>query len=60
MAVLLCQYVFLLQISADKIVDPDPDIILGHNRGTYDDQGCCDWFGFGKLVVAEAKRRRNA
>lgn len=53
----------VLQASADKIVDPDPDIVLGANRGQYDSQGRCDWFGFGKVnaarTVTEARERRN-
>jgi subtilisin family serine protease len=50
----------ILQSTADKIVDTDPDIILGVNRGQYKN-GRCDWFGYGKInaakAVAEAKRR---
>jgi len=53
----------VLQDSADKIVDTDPDIVLGTNRGQYDAQGRCDWFGFGKVnaarAVAEAQRRKS-
>lgn len=51
----------ILQSTADKIVDADPDIILGTNGGHYDSKGRCDWFGFGKVnaarAVAEAKKR---
>lgn len=53
----------ILQTTADKIVDTDPDIVLGTNRGRYNSKGRCDWFGFGKVnaakAVAEAKRRIN-
>lgn len=53
----------ILQTSADKIVDPDPDVVLGTNRGRYDARGRCGWFGFGKVnaarAVAEARGRRN-
>lgn len=53
----------ILQSTADKIVDTDPDIVLGSNRGQYEN-GCCDWFGYGKVnaanAVAEAKSRMNA
>lgn len=53
----------VLQSTADKIVDPDPDIVLGTNRGRYDSKGRCHWFGFGKVnaakAVAEAVRRRG-
>jgi subtilisin family serine protease len=51
----------ILQSTADKIVDTQPDIVLGTNRGQYDGRGRCDWFGFGKInaarAVAEARRR---
>jgi subtilisin family serine protease len=50
----------ILQSTADKIVDTDPDIVLGVNRGQYKN-GRSDWFGYGKVnsakAVAEAKRR---
>ena len=53
----------ILESTADKIVDTDPDIVLGTNRGQYDSNGRCDWFGFGKVnaarAVEEAHRRRN-
>ncbi len=52
-----------LQTTADKIVDPDPDIVLGTNRSQYNSKGRCDWFGFGKVnaakAVVEAVRRRE-
>ncbi|MGH8808458.1 MAG: S8 family serine peptidase, partial [Noviherbaspirillum sp.] len=51
----------VLQDTADKIVDTDDDVVLGTNRGQYDGDGRCDWFGFGKVnaaqAVQEAKRR---
>lgn len=51
----------VLQASADKIVDQDPDIVLGTNRGQYDSRGHSGWFGFGKVnaarAVAEAQER---
>ena len=40
----------ILQETADKIVDSDPDIILGKNRGKYNKNGRCEWFGFGKVI----------
>lgn len=53
----------ILQTTADKIVDTDPDIVLSTNRGQYDTNGRCDWFGFGKVnaatAVVEAKKRMN-
>jgi subtilisin family serine protease len=54
----------VLQNTADKIVDEEPDIVSGVNRGRYDDQGRCDWFGFGKVnaarALAEAQTRTNS
>jgi len=51
----------ILQTTADKITDPDPDPVLGQRRGNYDASGHSDWFGCGKVnaarAVAEAKRR---
>jgi subtilisin family serine protease len=44
----------LLQQTADKIVDADPDPILATNRGQYDENGRCDWFGYGKVNAAKA------
>lgn len=50
----------ILQTTADKIVDPSPDI-TGMNRGRYDRNGHCPWFGYGKVnaarAVAEAVRQ---
>jgi subtilisin family serine protease len=46
----------LLQQTADKIVDPEPDLILKTNRGQYDANGRCDWFGSGKVNAAKAVR----
>ena len=50
----------ILEITADKIIDNDPDMILGTNRGDYLN-GHSDWFGYGKVnaarAVGEAKKR---
>jgi subtilisin family serine protease len=50
----------ILQNTADKIVDTDPDPILTTNRGQYIN-GHSDWFGAGKVnaarAVEEAKSR---
>lgn len=50
----------ILQSTADKIDDMDPDI-LGNVRGKYNGKGHCEWFGFGKVnamkAVEEAARR---
>jgi subtilisin-like proprotein convertase family protein len=54
----------ILQATADKIVDHDPDPQLGQSLGTYDDDGHSPWFGYGKVnafrAVTEAVRRREA
>jgi subtilisin family serine protease len=46
----------LLQDTADKIVDPDPDPQLNLLGGTYDSSGHCQWFGYGKVNAAKAVR----
>lgn len=50
----------ILQATADKIVDPNPDPVLGLKKGSYDN-GHSEWFGYGKInafkAVQEAKRR---
>lgn len=52
----------ILQDSADKIVDSSTDPQLGFKRGTYDEQGHSQWFGYGKVnahkAVLEAQRRQ--
>ncbi|TVQ06307.1 MAG: peptidase S8 [Leptolyngbya sp. DLM2.Bin27] len=51
----------ILQATADKIVDRNPDPQLGRQYGTYDANGHSQWFGFGKVnaaaAVREAQRR---
>lgn len=51
----------ILQSTADKIVDNNPDPQLGNRFGTYDATGHSQWFGFGRVnalkAVAEARRR---
>ncbi|BAU10651.1 peptidase S8 and S53, subtilisin, kexin, sedolisin [Leptolyngbya sp. NIES-3755] len=44
----------ILQQTADKITDPDPDPQFGLRKGTYDANGRCDWFGYGKVNAAKA------
>ena len=39
----------ILQTTADKIVDPNPDPQLGLSYGTYDGRGHSQWFGYGKV-----------
>ncbi|MEN7550371.1 S8 family serine peptidase [Rapidithrix thailandica] len=44
----------ILEITADKITDFTQDVILGHNKGEYDENGHSEWFGFGKANAANA------
>lgn len=44
----------LLQQTADKIVDPNPDPQFGYRKGTYESSGRCDWFGYGKVNAFKA------
>ncbi len=44
----------ILQQTADKITDPDPDPQLGTKLGTYDQKGYSQWFGYGKVNAAKA------
>ena len=46
----------ILQDSADKITDPNPDPQLGLRYGTYDKAGHSLWFGYGKVNAGEAVR----
>lgn len=54
----------ILQDTADKIVDPDPDPQLGLRKGTYGTNGHSQWFGYGKVsatkAVQVAQRRATA
>jgi subtilisin family serine protease len=54
----------LLQRSADKIVDNEPDPQFGNTYGTYDTNGHSLWFGYGKVnaqraVQLAAQQRRS-
>ncbi len=44
----------ILEQSADKIVDPNPDPQFGFKKGTYEKNGRSDWFGYGKVNAAAA------
>lgn len=54
----------ILQQSADKIVDTNPDPQFGFRKGSYEASGRCDWFGYGKVnafkAVQAAVRLRKA
>lgn len=47
----------ILQSSCDKIVDENPDIVLGHKKGIYNEDGHSEWFGYGKVNAFEAVRK---
>jgi subtilisin family serine protease len=53
----------ILQQSADKIVDPEPDPQFGTRQGSYDSNGHSEWFGYGKVnaykAVLMAVKMRN-
>lgn len=49
----------ILQETADKIEDPEPDPVLGLNKGTYDTNGHSEWFGFGRINAARAVQRAS-
>jgi subtilisin family serine protease len=46
----------ILQDTADKIVDNNPDPQLGIRGGTYNSNGHSQWFGYGKVNAAKAVR----
>ena len=46
----------ILQDTADKIVDNNPDPQLGMRGGTYNSNGHSQWFGYGKVNAAKAVR----
>ena len=47
----------ILQDTADKIVDAEPDPILGTSKGSYDDTGHSEWFGYGRVNAFKAVQR---
>lgn len=47
----------ILQATADKIVDPEPDPVLGLTKGDYDENGHSEWFGYGKVNAHQAMAR---
>ncbi|NJK65711.1 MAG: S8 family serine peptidase [Microcoleus sp. CSU_2_2] len=45
----------ILEETADKIIDADPDPQLGNRMGNYDPNSRrCDWFGYGKVNALKA------
>ncbi len=53
----------IIQATADKMEDPNPDPQLGNTFGSYDANGRCKWFGHGRVnafqAVTEAVRRKG-
>lgn len=47
----------ILQATADKIVDQQPDPVFQLRKGTYNQQGHSEWFGYGKVNAARAVQR---
>ncbi len=47
----------ILQETTDKITDDNADVILGHRKGSYDKNGHCEWFGYGKVNAARVVQR---
>ncbi|MEM1320386.1 MAG: S8 family serine peptidase [Bacteroidota bacterium] len=47
----------ILRETADKIVDDQPDPVLGQQRGSYDAGGHSEWFGYGKVNAAKAVQK---
>lgn len=50
----------ILQETADKIVDPDPDPQFGFRKGTYSSAGHSEWFGYGKVNAFRAVQAAKA
>lgn len=47
----------IIEETTDKIEDLNPDIITGHAKGTYNEKGFSEWFGFGKVNAAKAVQK---
>lgn len=50
----------ILEETADKIVDSEPDPQLGLSLGSYDENGHSQWFGYGKVNAAKAVQTARA
>jgi subtilisin family serine protease len=50
----------ILEQTTDKIVDTNPDPQFGIRRGTYEANGRCDWFGYGKVNAEKAVKAARA
>jgi len=44
----------IIEQTADKMTDPDPDPQLGISMGSYDRNGYCQWFGYGRVNAEKA------
>ncbi|NJN75958.1 MAG: S8 family serine peptidase [Synechococcaceae cyanobacterium RL_1_2] len=47
----------VLETTADKIIDPNPDRQLGLEMGSYEDNGHSEWFGYGRVNAKQAVER---
>ncbi len=47
----------ILEETADKITDNQPDPVLENTKGTYDNTGHSEWFGYGKVNAAKAVQK---
>ncbi|MEO1626424.1 MAG: S8 family serine peptidase, partial [Bacteroidota bacterium] len=47
----------ILQTTADKIEDTQPDPVLNHRKGIYDSNRHSEWFGYGKINAAKAVKK---
>ncbi|MEM9880722.1 MAG: proprotein convertase P-domain-containing protein, partial [Pseudomonadota bacterium] len=50
----------ILQRTADKIIDKQPDPQLNQKHGTYNSRGHSLWFGYGKVNAFEAVKEARA
>ncbi len=49
----------ILEKATDKIIDTQADSILNNQKGTYDDKGHSEWFGYGKINAFKAVQLAN-
>ncbi|MEM9916958.1 MAG: S8 family serine peptidase [Bacteroidota bacterium] len=50
----------ILQDTADKIIDEQPDPVLNFRKGTYGSDRHSEWFGYGKINAAKAVKKAKA
>ena len=47
----------ILETTTDKITDSKPDMVLNHRKGTYNEEGHSEWFGYGKINAFKALQK---